>query len=437
MSKEAKEARVPAGRLSRFASMTRIAAGVAGGMMAEGARQFRNGNRPRIQDLFLTPQNAKLISTELAKLRGAAMKLGQMLSMDTGDLIPKELAEILSRLRSDAHTMPRAQLNRALVKAYGKTWRDQFTSFEYEPVAAASIGQVNRETTAAGNDIVLKIQYPGVRRSINSDIDNVATLLRMSGLIPKKMDLAPLLAEAKVQLHDEGNYLTEAEYLRAFGKALSKDKRFLVPRLHQHLTTDSILAMDYADGDPIESIAELPQAERDRVVGAMIELMLHELFTLNMVQTDANFANYLYQPATGRIVLLDFGATRRFAPEFVTAYRKLLKAMLADDQSAMVIAAETIGYVVNDVHPTYRALLIDVFQLVGEVFRADAPYTIKGARLSAQMTEKTLAMKDYRDDWHAPPIDAIFFHRKLGGMFLLASRVDARVFMRPLLEAVL
>lgn len=156
-----------------------------------------------------------------------------------------------------------------------------------------------------------------------------------------------------------------------------------------------------------------------------------------MVQTDANFANYRYQPATGRIVLLDFGATRRFAPEFVTAYRKLLKAMLADDQSAMVIAAETIGYVVNDVHPTYRALLIDVFQLVGEVFRADAPYTIKGARLSAQMTEKTLAMKDYRDDWHAPPIDAIFFHRKLGGMFLLASRVDARVFMRPLLEAVL
>ena len=71
------------------------------------------------------------------------------------------------------------------------------------------------------------------------------------------------------------------------------------------------------------------------------------------------------------------------------------------------------------------------------MFRADAPYTIKGARLSAQMTEKTLAMKDYRDDWHAPPIDAIFFHRKLGGMFLLASRVDARVFMRPLLEAVL
>ena len=437
MSKDANDASVPAGRLSRFARMTRIAAGVAGGMMAEGARQIRDGNRPRLQDLLLTPQNAKRISTELAKLRGAAMKLGQMLSMDAGDVIPKELAEILAQLRSDARTMPRAQLNRVLVKAYGSTWREQFSSFDYQPLAAASIGQVHRATTLSGEEIALKIQYPGVRRSINSDIDNVAILLRMSGLMPKNMDLAPLLVEAKAQLHDEANYLVEAEYLSAFGKALGKDQRFVVPRLHKKLTTDSILAMDFADGAPIESIAELEQSERNRVVTTLIELMLHELFTLNMVQTDANFANYRYQPDTGRIVLLDFGATRRFAPEFVAAYRDLLKAVLNDDEAAIVTAAEAVGYVVNDVHPTYRQLLIDIFQLVGEVFRADAPYTLKGARLSARMTEKTLAMKDYRDDWRAPPIDAIFFHRKLAGIFLLASRVDAHVFMRPLLKAVL
>ena len=405
--------------------------------MAEGARQIRDGNRPRLQDLLLTPQNAKRISTELAKLRGAAMKLGQMLSMDAGDVIPKELAEILARLRSDARTMPRAQLNRVLIKAYGKTWRERFSSFDFQPLAAASIGQVHRATTLSGEEIALKIQYPGVRRSINSDIDNVAILLRMSGLMPKNMDLAPLLVEAKAQLHDEANYLVEAEYLSAFGKALGKDQRFVVPRLHKKLTTDSILAMDFADGAPIESIAELEQSERNRVVTTLIELMLHELFTLNMVQTDANFANYRYQPDTGRIVLLDFGATRRFAPEFVAAYRDLLKAVLNDDEAAIVKAAEAVGYVVNDVHPTYRQLLIDIFQLVGEVFRADAPYTLKGARLSARMTEKTLAMKDYRDDWRAPPIDAIFFHRKLAGIFLLASRVDAHVFMRPLLKAVL
>ena len=436
-SKESNESSVPAGRLSRLARMTRIAAGVAGGMMAEGARQLRDGKRPRLQDMLLTPQNAHRITGELAKLRGAAMKLGQMLSMDAGDIIPKELAEILARLRSDARTMPRAQINRALVKAYGKTWREKFVTFDYEPLAAASIGQVHRAERPNGDQIVLKIQYPGVRRSIGSDIDNVAVLLRMSGLIPKNIDLAPLLVEAKAQLHDEANYLTEAEYLRDFGVALAKDKRFIVPRLYKELTTDSILAMGFADGAPIESIAELEQSARDRVVSNIIELMLHELFTLNMVQTDANFANYRYQHDTGRVVLLDFGATRRFAPEFAEAYRGLLRAMLTDNDEVIVQAAERVGYVVNDVHPTYRQLLLDVFRLIGEVFRSETPYTIKGARLSARMAEKTLAMKDYRDDWRAPPIDAIFFHRKLAGVFLLASRVDAHVFMRPLLKSVL
>ena len=111
--------------------------------------------------------------------------------------------------------------------------------------------------------------------------------------------------------------------------------------------------------------------------------------------------------------------------------------MLDDDEDAIVSAAEKVGYMVNGIHPTYRQLLIDVFRLIGEVFRSETPYTIKGARLSARLTEKTLAMKDFRDDWRAPPIDAIFFHRKLAGVFLLASRVDAQVFMRPLLGPIL
>ncbi len=428
---------VPSGRFNRFARMTRIAAGVAGGMMAEGARQLREGNRPTWREMLLTPDNAKRISSELAKLRGAAMKLGQMLSMDAGDVIPKELAEILGRLRSDARTMPRAQMNRVLVKAYGKEWREKFARFDYEPLAAASIGQVHRALTPQGDEIVLKIQYPGVRRSINSDIDNVAALLRMTGQIPKNVDMGPLLVEAKAQLHDEANYLTEAEYLRAFGAALGKDKRFAVPKLFKGLTTDSILAMSFLDGAPIESIVELESDERDRIIAALIELMLRELFELQMVQTDANFANYRYQHDSGRIVLLDFGATRRFSPEFVASYRSLLKAILADDEQAIFHSAAAVGYTITDVDPAYRKLLLDIFRLVGEVFRSEQPYALKGARLSARMTEKTIAMQNYRDDWRAPPIDAIFFHRKLAGLFLLASRVDAHVFMRPLLKAIL
>jgi predicted unusual protein kinase regulating ubiquinone biosynthesis (AarF/ABC1/UbiB family) len=425
---------VPSGRLSRFARMTKIAAGVASGMVVEGVRQIKDGNRPNVSDLLLTPGNAKRITDELANLRGAAMKLGQMLSMDSGDMMPGDLAEVFSRLRSNAQTMPWGQLNTVLTKAYGKKWADRFRDFEYTPMAAASIGQVHRALTLDGQDIALKVQYPGIRKSINADVENVATLLRMSGQIPGGFNIKPLLAGAKRQLHDEANYLTEAKFLKQFGDALARDERFVVPLLYEDLTTDSVLAMSHVSGDPIEDVALLPQEERDRVVLALVELMLHELLNLRMMQTDPNFANYRYQPDTGRIVLLDFGATRHFDTEFAQAYRDLFQAMLDGDDDAIVKSARRGGYTISERNPGYRQLLLDMFKLVGELFSSAAPYAFRDSTLPAQLADKSLQMKNYRDDWKAPPIDAIFFHRKLAGLFLLASRIDARVPMREVME---
>ncbi|NNC54625.1 MAG: AarF/ABC1/UbiB kinase family protein, partial [Pseudomonadales bacterium] len=161
-------------------------------MLAEGSRRLANGELPRAKDLLLTPGNARRVSMQLAEMRGAAMKLGQMLSMDAGDLLPPELTEILSRLRSSAYAMPEAQLHRRMARNFGAAWRDGFARFDDKPIAAASIGQVHRAKTLEGREIVLKIQYPGVAKSIDSDIDNVATLLRVAGLIPKGIDIQPL-----------------------------------------------------------------------------------------------------------------------------------------------------------------------------------------------------------------------------------------------------
>jgi predicted unusual protein kinase regulating ubiquinone biosynthesis (AarF/ABC1/UbiB family) len=191
---------VPTGRLSRFARVARLAGGVAGGMLAEGGRQLRDGKRLRARDMLLTPSNARRVADQLAEMRGAAMKLGQMLSMDTGELLPRELADILSRLRADAATMPRKQLRLAMTDAYGEEWESLFEGFSYQPVAAASIGQVHRCTAPGGRDIALKVQYPGVAQSIDSDVDNIATLLRISGLLPRGVDISELLAEGKIQL---------------------------------------------------------------------------------------------------------------------------------------------------------------------------------------------------------------------------------------------
>ena len=266
---------VPSGRLSRLGHFSRLAAGVAGGMLSEGARRIAAGERPRVGDLLLTPGNIGKVAERLSHLRGAAMKLGQMISMDAGDFLPAELTQVLARLRDNAHHMPPQQLQQVLAAQWGKDWRTRFRRFEPRPIAAASIGQVHRATTHDGRDLAIKVQYPGVRESIDADIDNVATLLRVSGLLPRDLDISPLLAEAKRQLADEADYLREGEQMALFGKLLADDSTMVVPTLDAEFTTDRVLAMSFVDGSPIESLVTAPQAVRQG--GSSFSRRLHPL----------------------------------------------------------------------------------------------------------------------------------------------------------------
>ncbi|MBE9540460.1 MAG: AarF/ABC1/UbiB kinase family protein [Proteobacteria bacterium] len=425
---------IPTGRLHRFAKVVKMAGGVAGGMLAEGGRQVRAGNRPKARDLLLTPANARRVADQLADMRGAAMKMGQMLSMDTGDMLPRELADILARLRSDAKGMPIEQLQQSLVEAYGDDWESLFYGFDYTPIAAASIGQVHRTISPDGREIVLKIQYPGVAKSIDSDVDNIATVLRLSGLLPKELDIKPLLDEAKLQLHEEADYLKEAEFLMAFGEVLADDERFVLPQVLIEHTRRNVLAMTYVSGRPIEEVADLPQAERDRVMAALLELMLRELFELKMVQTDPNFANYQYRHKTGEIVLLDFGATRHFKTRFVNQYKKLLAAAVAGDQEKIAKAATQLGYSMGEENSEYRTLVLELFMLALEPLCADRDYDFSRSNIPARMSELGESIRDHSEFWQAPPTDAVYFHRKLGGMFLLASRLKANVNVYQLIK---
>jgi predicted unusual protein kinase regulating ubiquinone biosynthesis (AarF/ABC1/UbiB family) len=169
---------VPSHRLARLAGLGALTAGIATRSMLEGARRLGRGELPKPSDLLLTPANILRVSNELSRMRGAALKLGQLLSMDAGDFLPEELAGLLERLRADADFMPPQQLNSVLVENWGPGWRKRFSRFETRPLAAASIGQVHRATTLDGRDLAVKVQYPGIARSIDSDIANVISLFR-------------------------------------------------------------------------------------------------------------------------------------------------------------------------------------------------------------------------------------------------------------------
>ncbi len=428
-----KEAPVPTSRVGRFGRMVKIAGGIAGGMVAEGGRRLRDGEKLSAKDMLMTPANAKRLTNELASMRGAAMKMGQMLSMEGGDLLPKELSDILARLRQDAVWMPASQLDEAMETAYGEDWNEIFYAFNFTPVAAASIGQVHKAISPDGQEVALKIQYPGVAKSIDSDVDNISTLVRMSGQLPSNIDLKPILREAKLQLKDEANYLLEAEHLRTFQEALKDDDRFLVPEVFEDLTRENVLVMGFVEADPIEVIAELPQADRDRIMTDLLDLMMREFFDWRIMQTDPNFANYLYKSDTGEIVLLDFGATRKFKAGFVNDYKRLMKAALKGNTEGFHKAAQNLGYLPDNASQEYLDFVEEIFSIILEGVLQPGPYDFGTTTIPAQMLEYVDQIQDYKEFWSAPPADAIFFHRKVGGMFMLASRMNARVDVNKLL----
>ncbi len=187
---------------------------------------------------------------------------------------------------------------------------------------------MHRATTPDGRDLALKIQYPGVARSITSDIDNVAALFRLFNLLPLELDVGGIAAEAKRQLVQEADYVSEARFLEQYARLVVDEPALLVPRVHWDLTTPRIMAMDFVEGEPLDVLDHAPQARRD-AVGALLErLLFRELFEFHVMQTDPNFANYLYQPASGRVALLDFGATQRFGAAFVARYARITRGVL-------------------------------------------------------------------------------------------------------------
>ena len=427
-------AAVPTGRIGRMLQFGSIVSGIAGNVAAGGIRALAQGKRPVLPDLLLTPGNTLRLTDGLSHLRGAALKLGQMLSMDTGLVLPDELTSILSRMRDDARHMPPKQLQAVLNTEWGPGWYGRFARFDVRAFAAASIGQVHRAVLPGGTDLAIKVQYPGVRASIDSDVDNMAALMRLPGLLPRGIDMSPLLIEAKRQLHAEADYLAEAQHLARFSALLAGSDMFVLPDMHTDLCTPQVLAMTYVDGVSLESLTDAPQAMRDRVATALIDLVLREVFVFGAMQTDPNLANYRYDTKTARIVLLDFGAVQPIAPDLAADFRTLARAALDGKVDATRTAMLQIGYFGADTAPHHQDLIQAMFATAMGPLRQDTPFDFGSSDLLARLRDMGLAIGNDRELAHVPPAATLFLHRKIGGMYLMAAKLRARVALRPMVE---
>lgn len=433
MSRPPKGLPVPSGRFQRLARLGGLAAGMAGGALAEGARQVARGERPDLSGVLLSPGNVRRLTERLSEMRGAAMKMGQLLSMDAGDLLPPELAALLGQLRAGATPMPPRQLASVLDGEWGTGWRGRFVDFDVRPVAAASIGQVHRARLRDGRDLAIKVQYPGVARSIDSDVDNVASLLRLSGLLPEGLDVGPLLEEAKRQLREEADYAKEAEHLGRFAGLVAGDEGFRVPVAQPDLSTARVLAMSWEEGEPLEALAEGPAELRDRVAARLLDLGAREMFGWGWMQTDPNLANFRWDGARGQVVLLDFGAVREVPAALAELYRGVLRAALDRDRAAAEAALEGFGALDGRTPSAAREEALALFDRAAEAMLDEGPFDFGRSPLLRELRERGTAVALDRSAWRVPPAEALWVQRKLGGLYLLAARLGARVDLRALL----
>ncbi len=429
--------------LERNIALTKLGLGAGTKIVAHSLVNIFRGEVARTSaDREFYERQARVLADELGRLKGSVMKAGQMLSLYGQYFLPEEAVEVLSGLQDDTAPVAWKVVAPVLEQSLGRK-RLAELDVEQEPLAAASLGQVHRARRKSdGLQLVVKIQYPGVADAIDSDIRTLSRLLLMTRLAPKGLDLKPVFAEVREMLFREVDYTAEARFTEEFGRRLADDPRFGVPRVLHEYSSGQVLTTSFESGvsarDP--AVRALPLARRNRLGRNFLDLFLNEFFAWGLVQSDPHFGNYRFRlgasAAEDRIVLLDFGATRRFEPRFVEAYRRIVRGAVRGDRPALLRAAEEIGLMSDGFPENVLKGFVEMCQLIVEPFNTpDDPRTppqLRNAQGEYRWGASDLPMRAANVaarnalsvHFRVPPREIVFLHRRLAGVFIMLATLD-------------
>ncbi|KAM3658056.1 atypical kinase COQ8B, mitochondrial-like [Ammospiza maritima maritima] len=378
----------------------------------------------------LSEGSAERLVAALSRARGAALKVGQLLSMADAELLPPQLQPLLARLRQSAEPMPGWQSRAVLDAELGRGWREQLQEFQEVPVAAASLGQVHRGRLRCGTPVAIKVQYPGVARSIGSDVENLLTLLSLTPGLPKGLFAAPALRALQRELELECDYEREAQSTQKFRSLLGSDRFFRVPAVVPALSARRVLCTEWGRGAALERCRGLPQERRDQICTELLRLCLQELFQFRFMQTDPNWANFLYDPERHKVTLLDFGACRSFEKEFTDLYIEVIRAAADRDEEKILSKSRELKFLTGFESPAMESLHVQAVLLLGEPFWGSQPFDF-GAQGTARGV-RGLLPRMLRGRLGPPPEPSYALHRKLGGVFMACAHLGGRVRCREL-----
>lgn len=435
-SKTLHQSRVPSSRLGRFWQYSGLATSMAFGALGESARRVVGGGEAG-SSLMLSEANMNRLVAKLSRMRGAALKLGQMMSFQDSKMLPPAIHQVLSRVQDSADYMPAPQRDEVLANNLGLEWRELFSEFADTPIAAASIGQVHRAKLASsGQEVAVKIQYPGVRDSIDSDLSNLSLLLTASRLLPKGLFLDKTIANARTELAWECDYVREAECGKRFATLLADESdTFTVPKVFDEACGPQVLTAEFMSGVGVTKATNLTQDDRDWIGSQILRLCLRELMEWRFMQTDPNWTNFLFdRPAntSRKLRLLDFGASRDFPEEFVTPYVQTLIAASQDDRARCRELSIQLGYLTGaeskemlEAHVTSIMTLAEPFLESTTSLDEQGRYDFQNQTITDRVRANIGLMM--RERLAPPPEETYSLHRKLSGAYLLCARLGSRV----------
>ncbi|WP_277560817.1 ABC1 kinase family protein [Acinetobacter beijerinckii] len=397
-------------------------------------------------------EQAHYLVSEIGKLKGSIVKIGQMMALYGEHFLPEEITQALNTLNNQTVALAWPGIKTHLQEQLGAKL-DELT-IDHEPIGTASLAQVHRATRKSdGLELVLKIQYPGVAEAIDSDMNLFKNMLKLTRMVPQTREFDQWFDEVREMMHREVDYGIEAETTRRFAERLKDDSRYVVPEIVEEFCADKVLCMTFERGVPINSpvMLSLPQERRNQLGEASLEIAVRELFEWGEMQTDPNFGNYLVRLGNGedlkdKIVLLDFGAIRQFDNNLLTVARNLIHAGYDHDKNAMVKAMT--GYEFFDGMPeSIKPGMADVFLIATEAFSCpsnnpDIPvgvmdeqdrYDWKKSQLHSRVMQQAAQSMASRY-FSVPPKEFMFISRKFIGAYTFMTVIEAKTNVRKMIR---
>ncbi|KAK2197056.1 bifunctional ABC1 atypical kinase-like domain/Protein kinase-like domain superfamily/ADCK3-like domain/Protein kinase domain [Babesia duncani] len=422
-NREMLENHIPSDRFSRAAAIAGLVVNVASNTAMDVISRYVQGERQNvIKQSLSSDKNVKLLVDCLCKMRGTALKFGQLLSLQYG-ILPEVLRKALIQVRHHADIMPRWQVEDVMSRELGKDWIHKFKSFDFNPIASASLGQVHKAVCLDGQDVAVKIQFPGVAASISSDIDNLQLICKTFGLLPERFFVDQFANELKVELQSECNYVNEAQFYEIF-RQLQLDG-FHIPQLITPLCTSRVLTLHFVEGIPIENTRTLSQDVRNSIGDRLLHLSLCELFLFGLMNTDPNPSNYLYNATNDVIGLVDFGSCRRFSPKFVSEYFELVKASVEENDSEIIRLSSSLGFLSEKDSIEMKQCHLASVLITGEPFRTQGRFDFGSSDIIKQLRRNASVILQKRTQ--PPPPEVYSLHRKLAGCYVICQMINAKV----------